>query len=66
MITAAQQKLMNSSYVNNQLSRIDITATQSLKITDTNGNKTNFIGINDRDTISILIHYLLKRREAIL
>ena len=65
MITAAQQKLMNRSYVKSQLEKVDITATQSLKITDSNGAQTHFIGLNDRETISMFIHYLLKRKEAI-
>ena len=65
MITAEQQKIMNRSYVNNQLGRIDISSNLGLKITDANGGKTNFIALNDRETISMLIHYLLKRKEAI-
>ena len=65
MITAAQQKLINRSYVKSQLEKIDISVTQSLKITDSNGAQTHFIGINDREAISILIHYLLKRKEAL-
>ena len=65
MITAAQISIINNSYVERQLDKIDITARQSVKITAANGLETHFIGLNDRDTISLLINYLLKRKEVI-
>jgi len=65
MITATQQNLMNKSYVKSQLEKVDITERQSIKITDSNGAQTHFIGLNDKETISMFINYLLKRKEVI-
>ena len=63
MITNNQIKLINKSYIDTQLNNIDVTACQSLKLTDANGGRTNFIGLNDSISIEILISYLRERQN---
>ena len=65
MVTASQIKHINERYVKRQLERIELNSNLGLKITDSNGGKTNFIGVNDTRTIDLLIDFLKQRKEVL-
>jgi hypothetical protein len=59
-------KKINKNYVIGQLKKLKFSSSMSIKMTDSEGNKTHFIGLNDLESIEILIDYLQDRKSNFL
>jgi len=60
------RKYLNEGYTKNQLSKINHLAdTVSIKVVNFEGNKTNFLGMNEKVDIDELISFLKDRKKVI-